>query len=83
MSLIIHVRRITGYYPGGIQRSLYGETPPRCPSPYSLPFLTEYVPHFRISSFDKRIPLSFRDGPLENLWGGRAKYKKNIRARQN
>ena len=24
-----------------------------------------------------------RDGPLENLWGGRAKYKKNIRARQN
>ena len=27
---------------------------------------------------------SFRDGPLENLWGGgRAKYKKNIRAREN
>ena len=27
-----------------------------------------------------------RDGPLENLWGGegeRAKYKKNIRAREN
>ena len=24
-----------------------------------------------------------RDGPLENLWGGRAKYKKNIRARKN
>ena len=24
-----------------------------------------------------------RDGPLENLWGGRAKYKKNIRARVN
>ena len=30
--------------------------------------------------------LSFRDGPLENLWeggGGRAKYKKTIRAREN
>ena len=28
--------------------------------------------------------LRIRDGPLENLWGGRrAKYKKNIRARQN
>ena len=30
---------------------------------------------------------SFRDGPLENLlgggWGGRAKYKENIRAREN
>ena len=24
-----------------------------------------------------------RDGPLENLLGGRAKYKKNIRAREN
>ena len=26
-----------------------------------------------------------RDGPLENLWGGggRAKYKKNIRTREN
>ena len=24
-----------------------------------------------------------RDGPLENLWGGRAKYKKKIRAREN
>ena len=24
-----------------------------------------------------------RDGPLENLWGGRAKSKKNIRAREN
>ena len=24
-----------------------------------------------------------RDGPLENLSGGRAKYKKNIRAREN
>ena len=25
-----------------------------------------------------------RDGPLENLWGGGgAKYKKNIRAREN
>ena len=24
-----------------------------------------------------------RDGPLENLWWGRAKYKKNIRAREN
>ena len=24
----------------------------------------------------------FRDGPLKNLWG-RAKYKKNIRAREN
>ena len=24
-----------------------------------------------------------RDGPLENLWGGRAKYKKNFRAREN
>ena len=28
----------------------------------------------------KRI---LRDGPLEKLMGGRAKYKKNIRARQN
>ena len=28
--------------------------------------------------------LSLKDGPLENLWGeGRAKYKKNIRAREN
>ena len=28
---------------------------------------------------------SIRDGPLENLWGGggRAKYKKKIRAREN
>ena len=28
---------------------------------------------------------TLRDGPLENLWGGGgwAKYKKNIRARQN
>ena len=25
----------------------------------------------------------FRDGPLENLWGARAKYKKKIRAREN
>ena len=24
-----------------------------------------------------------RDGPLENLWGGGPKYKKNIRAREN
>ena len=24
-----------------------------------------------------------RDGPLENLWGARAKYKKKIRAREN
>ena len=24
-----------------------------------------------------------RDGPLENLWGGQAKYKKKIRAREN
>ena len=24
-----------------------------------------------------------RDGPLENLWWGRAKYKKNIRAGEN
>ena len=24
-----------------------------------------------------------RDGPLDILWGGRAKYKKNIRAREN
>ena len=24
-----------------------------------------------------------RDGPLENLSGGRAKYKKNIRVREN
>ena len=24
-----------------------------------------------------------RDWPLENLWGGRAKYKKKIRAREN
>ena len=30
------------------------------------------------------IRLTLRDGPLENLWGGgRAKYKKNIRAREN
>ena len=28
--------------------------------------------------------LTFTDGPLENLsWGGEAKYKKNIRAREN
>ena len=28
--------------------------------------------------------LNVRDGPLENLWGtGRAKYKKNIRAKEN
>ena len=26
---------------------------------------------------------SLRDGPLENLWEGRAKYKKNIRVREN
>ena len=29
---------------------------------------------------------NFRDGPLENLWGGGggwAKYKKNIRAKEN
>ena len=32
------------------------------------------------------ISTILRDGPLENLWGGgggRAKYKKNIRAREN
>ena len=32
------------------------------------------------------LPLSeldIRDGPLENLWWGPAKYKKNIRAREN
>ena len=28
-------------------------------------------------------PSHIRDGPLENLWGGRAKYKKKIRAREN
>ena len=27
--------------------------------------------------------LQLRDGPLENLWGARAKYKKKIRAREN
>ena len=28
--------------------------------------------------------ISLRDGPLESLWeGGGAKYKKNIRAREN
>ena len=29
--------------------------------------------------------VTIMDGPLENLWGGggRAKYKKNIRAREN
>ena len=25
----------------------------------------------------------FREGPLENFWGGGAKYKKNIRAMEN
>ena len=31
-----------------------------------------------------RVPVynCIRDGPLENLWGVRAKYKKNIRARE-
>ena len=29
------------------------------------------------------ITVKVRDGPLENLWGGRAKYKKKIRAREN
>ena len=31
------------------------------------------------------LALILRDGPLENLWGGGegAKYKKDIRARQN
>ena len=35
--------------------------------------------------FDSRMvnPYCLRDGPLENLWGGRAKYKKKIRAREN
>ena len=27
--------------------------------------------------------LNARDGPLENLWGGRTKHKKNIRERKN
>ena len=40
---------------------------------HMLPHLSG-VPHLQV-----------RDGPLENLWGvgGRAKYKKNIRAREN
>ena len=36
----------------------------------------------RVFLVTENVPL--RDGPLENLWaGGRAKYKKNIRAREN
>ena len=35
----------------------------------------------------RNLPLHLRDGPLEDLWrggaGGRAKYKTNIRAREN
>ena len=40
------------------------------------------VRHF----FSKEPTTPFRDGPLQNLWGGgggRAKYKKNIPAREN
>ena len=29
------------------------------------------------------IQVSIRDGPLENLWGGRAKYTQKNRAREN
>ena len=32
-----------------------------------------------VASVSNRV----KDGPLENLWGVRAKYKKNIRAREN
>ena len=40
----------------------------------------------RLSSHYSKHPLIImRDGPLENLWreGEQAKYKKNIRAREN
>ena len=36
----------------------------------------------RIVNHQHKVNL-LRDGPLENLWGGRAKYKKKIRAREN
>ena len=40
---------------------------------------------FPVVSMDFPQLVYVRDGPLENLWGeeGRAKYKKNIRAREN
>lgn len=48
MILIIHVRRITGYYPGGIQRSFI----PRDSAPMSKPLLP--------AIFDRiRTPLSY------------------------
>lgn len=44
---------------GALNEVLYGETPPQCPSPYSLPFLTEYVPHFRIPTFFRQTNTPF------------------------
>ena len=37
------------------------------------------------SNYSKHPLIIMRDGPLENLWreGEQAKYKKNIRAREN
>ena len=48
-----------------------------CALPWIEIYLMDSVIHL-LNNWDQ-----VRDGPLENLWGGRAKYQKNIRAREN
>ena len=46
--------------------------------------LGKFFLHERMHDDDLSQPVIFREGPSENLWGGgRAKYKKKIRAREN
>ena len=63
---------------------------PRCLMPTSTHFLPVVFLYAKVSCLMLLSLPVFRDGPLENLLarvggggGGRAKYKKNIRARKN